>query len=683
VTAEEIRAALAACQRLPAGRPKSQQLEALAAQAKETGDRRLEAQVLIALSSAYEYAAEQERMPILFGRLLQLLDQFPTELGTLSWTIHWRLKWMSFGLVRNPAVPLETAHRWLDEFSRRYRQRGYSPRPVHALRWELASHLGDDTTASAEMEASIAAPRDQMADCDACERNDWGRWRAALGDDAGALSFWAPLLSGALRCAEEPHRVLGMALLPLVRAGRLDDARGAYLRGYPLVRQNVNLIVPVGQHIEFCALTGNEARGLELLAEHAAWLTDTHVDAVKRLSFAAGVCVLLRRLTAIGYGALPVKPGPVGPGTVDSTLAALEQEIRELCDRYDARNGNTAVSDRMTSRLAQKPLLDRLPLGFPATLPPAPEPSPEAARPDGWLGTRPGTLDELVAEARRRPAAILGQVALQAGDPQAAEASAREALAGGADLLTKQETAQLSSLLAEAIGAQPGREAELVEAFLTAATCWEGLSEPDTLHNTFNAARSYARLGRPGEAAALFAEVMPRVDIPYEPAVVALTREQFGSSLGELDRHREASEQFLRAATLLQDDPRHAAAHARLAASAAESLQRSGQLAEALAAFQRAATLFRELGDDVRWARCRRSAAWLQFWDPPAPPAGPDAEPAGVTAMRAVLSDLESMTAVDPSEELVAELAATSKQLTKMLTEPDPDDEDEDDDEDE
>jgi tetratricopeptide (TPR) repeat protein len=282
-----------------------------------------------------------------------------------------------------------------------------------------------------------------------------------------------------------------------------------------------------------------------------------------------------------------------------------------------------------------------------------------------------------------RPAAILGQVALQAGDPQAAEASAREALACGAGLLTKQETAQLSSLLAEAIGAQPSRDAELVEAFLTAASYWEGLSEPDTLHNTFNAARTYARLGRPGEAAALFAEVMPRVDIPYEPAVVALTREQFGSSLGELDRHREASEQFLRAATLLQDDPRHAAAHARLAASAAESLQRSGQLAEALAAFQRAATLFRELGDDVRWARCRRSAAWLQFWDPPAPPAGPDAEPAGVTAMRAVLSDLESMTAVDPSEELVAELAATSKQLTKMLTEPDPDDEDEDDDEDE
>ena len=31
----------------------------------------------------------------------------------------------------------------------------------------------------------------------------------------------------------------------------------------------------VGRHIEFCALTGNEARGLEILAEHQAWLADT------------------------------------------------------------------------------------------------------------------------------------------------------------------------------------------------------------------------------------------------------------------------------------------------------------------------------------------------------------------------------------------------------------------------
>jgi hypothetical protein len=43
--------------------------------------------------------------------------------------------------------------------------------------------------------------------------------------------------------------------------------------------------------------------------------------------------------------------------------------------------------------------------------------------------------------------------------------------------------------------------------------------------------------------------------------------------------------------------------------------------------------------------------------------------------MRAVLSELESLAASDPSEELATELAATRKQLDDMRTPPDPDDE--------
>lgn len=169
----EVRLALAECGRLPAGRPKAQRLESLAAEVRQTGDGPLEAEVLLALSRAYEYSAERERMAVPFARLLQLLDRFPAELGPMSLTIHWQLKWMTVGLIRNPAVPLETAQRWLDELDNRYRQRGFSPRPVHMLRWLLAQGSGDEAAAAAEVDAWITAPRDQMADCQACERNDW------------------------------------------------------------------------------------------------------------------------------------------------------------------------------------------------------------------------------------------------------------------------------------------------------------------------------------------------------------------------------------------------------------------------------------------------------------------------------------------------------------------------------
>jgi tetratricopeptide (TPR) repeat protein len=796
----EVRSALAECVRLPEGRPKAQRLESLAAEVRRTGDGPLEAEVLLALSQAYEYSAERERMAVPFARLLQLLDRFPDELGPMSLTIHWQLKWMTVGLIRNPAVPLETVQRWLDELDNRYRERGFSPRPVHMLRWLLAQGSGDAAAAAAEIDAWITAPRDQMADCQACERNDWGTWRAYLGDDAGALGYWAPLLDGQLKCAEEPHRVLAKSLLPLVRTGRAADARDAFLRGYPLARHNVSLCAAVGGHIEFCALTGNEARGLEILAEHAAWLTDTQLDTADRLAFLTGVTVLLRRLEALGHGALPI-----GPGTVAGTAPVLAAEVRELCSRYDARNRSMAVSGRVTAQLAQEPLLERLPLGLPARLPQPAAPESTASPPSAGrqpavrqrtmppravtaVPQSPGrraALGDLVAEARRLsearhpharnawekvaargqdlppdvaarvarsragallpgdpkaaylsllavatrfavlgdlartyeargcaalaqalagqreegaaaaalvvaeaalalaagtltpgehlavrvaepaimlerlaaapgrapadladgvrmvtvalaaaeqagepryaatfhemlaqlaawqdepdtltahldaararyleadepwraavPEGTLAHLALQRGDPKAAEEHVRDAVAHGGELLEPAQAAQLASLLADVLGAQPGRERDFVHASLAAAAAWEGISEPDAVHSTVNAARGYAQLGRHAEAAALFAEVMPRIDVPYAAPVIALTREQYGRSLTATGQHAEAAREFLEAARLVQDEA-DLAAHARLTGAAAEALQRAGRNAESLPA---------------------------------------------------------------------------------------------------
>ncbi len=876
MTAEEVRAELRRCRQLPNGRAKAQRLESLAEQARETGDHHVEAEVLISLSNAYEYSSERERIPLPVGRVLQLLDRFPAEVGDLSHTIHWHLKWLTGALIDNPEVPLSTIDRWLDECESRYRQCGYSPRPVHAHRSRLARSLGDDVTASAQMVASMAATRDQMSDCAACEQNGFGEARAAAGDDAGALEQWGPVLDGSKRCMEEPHRTLARALLPLLRVGRADDARSAFLRGYEMARHNISLMPSVGRHIEFCALTGNEPRGLEILSAHSPWLADTTVDAATRLSFIGGVRVLLGRLDDLGHGGVGV-----GAGTVRTALTAIDAEIWELCARYDARNGNKAVSDRAADRLRQQPLLDFLPLGLPARLPQpaaaaASQPSPSPVRPDA------ATLEDLIAEARRltelrhpdaratwskvsgraltdgadlpadvaadvkrsdaghltpsdpkaarqqllevaasyaalgdrdraiearavaalaqelagdhdaardgiaalcaeaeaafaaaeltarhylnvrvyrgtiavhalddrpnrlpadvtaaaeavgdvlvtadrlgqphhagrcqelllriamwrddrpgllsaltgardaylaggepwhaaRPTAMLAELTLRDGDPQAAERLVLEAIRDGAAVLDRREKAQLSSLLTETIARQPGREADFADAALTAAARWDGISAPDTLHNTFNAARAYQRLGRDGDAAALFAQAMPEVDVPYDARTVAMTREQYGRSLTAIGRHREAAEQFLEAARLIADDRENSAAHANVAWQAAEALRRSGQLTEARAAFLRTAELFAALGDTAPRVRCLRSAAWLDFG--PAPDQPPGAERPRVSAMRSVLAELEAATAAGDPADLAPELEATRQQLDAMLAEPDQEDADED-----
>jgi len=220
----------------------------------------------------------------------------------------------------------------------------------------------------------------------------------------------------------------------------------------------------------------------------------------------------------------------------------------------------------------------------------------------------------------------------------------------------------MASLRAMALSQLPDRAAEFADASLTAAARWDGISEPDTLHNTFNAAQAYARLGRHAEAAALFAEAMPKVDVPYEQAGIAQTRDQYARSLRALGRHRDAAGQFLEAARLIADDPANASAHAFVAADAARELQESGQDSAAIAAFERAAELFGGLGNTVPQVRCLRSAAWVKFR------MGGDERRAGVAAMRSVLSSLESLTGENPAaEDLAGERDNTVEQLERML----------------
>ncbi|WP_174184445.1 hypothetical protein [Nocardia barduliensis] len=349
---------------LPHGRTRTERLESLATAAKAGSDRALEGRVLLELARSYTYAGERDLVPVAYGRLLRIYDDHPAELGAMTYMVHWYLKWMTWGMIDNPSIPLATIDRWFGELESRYRQRGYSPRPVLALRSEFARKTGDTAAAATWLEAAMAAARDRMSDCEACERSEWGVTSVYLGDDEAGLAHWRPVLDGERTCAEEPHRVLAEALLPLVRTGRVAAARDAHLTGYPLVRHTEDLRPSVALHLEFCALTGNEARGLEILAEHASWLADSAADAGARLAFATGVCVLLRRLVTLRLGELPL-----ADGTVESVRAELEVEIGALCARYDARNGNNAVSLRTAARLAATPLLDRLPLGVRSTLP--------------------------------------------------------------------------------------------------------------------------------------------------------------------------------------------------------------------------------------------------------------------------------------------------------------------------
>ncbi|MFF0746830.1 tetratricopeptide repeat protein [Streptomyces sp. NPDC004111] len=360
---EEIRQAIWENRESPNGPSRNARAEELLAAAEQSGDAELVRLGLFNLIDAYEFSTERGKLIVPFARLLQEWDRDPS--GFDRWdvqSLHWRFKWVSSGMLDLPDIPLTSIRQWLQEMGRRYAVAGYSVRAVRQSEYYLAYEIGDDEAADRALAAWTSADRDQMSDCHACELNEQGGYWARREQDEKALTTWAPVLEGEHVCAEEPHRVLAEALVPLVRLGRLDEARTYHLRGYRMAKGNESLLRSIGHHIEFCALTGNEARGLEILAEHAGHLGPLN-DADAQLGFGGGTLLLLGRLLELGHGALPAAPYQGSPRTVAELHGILLAEATALTARFDVRNGTGASSARLAARLGQRPLVEALPLG--------------------------------------------------------------------------------------------------------------------------------------------------------------------------------------------------------------------------------------------------------------------------------------------------------------------------------
>ncbi|MDK9499936.1 tetratricopeptide repeat protein [Streptomyces katrae] len=499
LTADEIRRALHENRNLPHGAARNAQAEALTAAAEVCGDTGVYRAALINQIDSYEYSAERSRMVVPFARLLQEYDRDPSAFGPGdAHSLFWRFKWVSGQIISSPDVPISSVTGYLDDMEKRYRIAGYSERAVRQSEYFLADAIGDDERAERAMAQWRAADRDEMSDCHACETNSQGVFWATKGDYAKAIEVWEPVLSGEQTCMEEPHRVLARSLLPLLRLGRTDEARSHHLRGYRMARGKESLLRAIGQHIEFCALTGNEARGVEILAEHGAHLRPL-VDVKTQLDFYAGVLVLLRRLIELGHGGDPTVPYEGSAHTVEELHGVLRAEALDIARRFDVRNGTTRVSERLTERLSRAPLADTLPLGVrsaalpqPAGPAPAAAPAPvpvsaaefsglvEQARVARDTG-HPGA-DRLWAEVVVRVSALpepdvhpllLAEVAehraltaARAGAPDAAELLT--AVRDGYRALERAERAALAELRLASAAAQAGAPPEEVRALLAA-----------------------------------------------------------------------------------------------------------------------------------------------------------------------------------------------------------------------
>ncbi|MER7499559.1 hypothetical protein AB0L05_31190 [Nonomuraea pusilla] len=346
---------------LPYGEARTVLLEGALRAAEDLRDPKLVVQARLDLTRAYQHGGEPVKAFATFTRNLAAYDAEPGSFEERQVRgLLWQFKWIMASIRRFPEIPLRRALDALDDMERRYRQAGGLLHAVYAARCGMARHLGDDEGLAEWFHRWHVQPRDDLSDCQACDIGARASVLACLGRDEEAVALAAPVVSGTFTCSSQPQGILTAMLTIYLRTSRLEEAAEAHRKAYRLCQGDLASLDDLGEHLAFCARTGNEARGLEILQRELP-LLDRPPSPGHAQPFMVGAALVLRRLEETGHGGLTVlRGGREAP--VPELRAAMEAGAREIAARFDARNGTDVHTRRLEADLAAPPLTRRLPL---------------------------------------------------------------------------------------------------------------------------------------------------------------------------------------------------------------------------------------------------------------------------------------------------------------------------------
>lgn len=351
--------------------------------------------------------------------------RFPFKSG--GGDLLWQYKWTAALLVRTPRFSLAQIEDVLGDMERRYSAAGVGLSGVWQARLANAVLMGRLDDALAARAAREKAGEDDYSHCEACVRSEDASLDEALGNAEGSLRLFDEIIEGNMTCGDEPENAQGNALLLLLRAGRLDDAVAHHRRGLRLAKANTEPFPLMAKHLIFCAVTGNEARGLALLERYLPELPEKSLDAVDQFRALVSYGVLLDAVQRSGHGdtivrgtgepALAAMLGLPGDGPVSATVMAAVSwaKAAELAAAFDARNGNDYYARQIAEARALAVEHYDLPLGgesFVADALPAQATPTDAA---GWIDR--GLEDLVIKEDPASALAAAGQ-AIDLNDPE-------------------------------------------------------------------------------------------------------------------------------------------------------------------------------------------------------------------------------------------------------------------------
>ncbi|MGH3705517.1 MAG: hypothetical protein ACRDT9_12865, partial [Agromyces sp.] len=444
--------------------------------AVESGDEFSEYRARMRLASSANMTGDTDALLSSFAWCLGKHDadaaRFPAKPDDNATDLLWQYKWMAGTLSASPAFPAADIRAVLDDMQSRYERAGVGQSGVATARFGAAFANGWLDEAAAAYRVLTTTERDDYSHCDACVRSESAAYLAATGREDEAIALYEEIVEGGFSCGEEPEHALSDALLPYLRAGRLERAKSFHLRSYRDARGNADNIGIIANHLIFCAITGNGARGLAMLERHIAWIAHDRLNQRAQFGALAATGLLLDTVIDAGYGDTVVRGADAvelepffgrhdGRWTVADLSPVAWAAAAAIGAEFDRRNGNRHLADRLEATRALRTERYDVPITGETFAPPMPVAPADPVDPAGWLD-------------RARELAVLGEF-------DAALAAADRGLDALDALDSEPEPAPAPEHGAPAASAAHDRRAELIGIRLAALVAAQRLEEASQL----------------------------------------------------------------------------------------------------------------------------------------------------------------------------------------------------------
>jgi tetratricopeptide (TPR) repeat protein len=302
------------------------------------------------LTEAATFSGHNERMMTSFSWCLAQYEKDADRYEELDWDLMWQFKWVVSGISSFPHVPTPEFHRLLAQMKTMYQERGYGLRSVHYTHFTFCFDSGNFAEAKRLLEIWPDLPRDDLADCEACEADSYVNYYSGIDEPEKAIQAATSIVNGEQTCAEVPHVTYSTLLRCLAQVGRYDEADEYQAKDYRMIRRNSEFLLQIGEHISYLVHRNKLTKAIRLVETHLDWALHTY-ELNAKFHFLAAATHLLEQLGDKPLKLkLPTKFArfeSAGVYDVSELAEWFRSERDTLAQSFDNRNGNDHFGRRL------------------------------------------------------------------------------------------------------------------------------------------------------------------------------------------------------------------------------------------------------------------------------------------------------------------------------------------------